>query len=85
MSRHYSAPWSLAPTILANVISPGAISPDGEPRGPIQQQLAEVAPMHRVGFADELAAVALFLASDASSYVTGQVIVSDGGVSARAW
>ena len=41
--------------------------------------------MHRVGSADELAAVALFLASDASPFVTLQVIVSDGGVSARAW
>lgn len=70
----------LAPAIRVNAISPGAISPDGQPMGSIQRQLAQVAPMQRVGKADEVASVALFLASDASSFVTGQVIVADGGI-----
>jgi len=33
----------------------------------------------RSGFPEELAAVALFLASDAASYVTGAAIMADGG------
>ncbi|HTR55069.1 MAG TPA: SDR family oxidoreductase [Kofleriaceae bacterium] len=38
-------------------------------------------PLGRVGNADEIAAVATFLASDAASYVIGQTVVVDGGLS----
>jgi NAD(P)-dependent dehydrogenase (short-subunit alcohol dehydrogenase family) len=75
----------LAPAIRVNAISPGAISADGEPQGSIQRELVQLAPMKRVGVPDEIASVALFLASDASSYVTGQTIVVDGGVVARSF
>ncbi len=40
-------------------------------------------PMHRRAEADELAGLAVLLASDASSYITGQIIVQDGGRSAK--
>ncbi|MDD5702662.1 MAG: SDR family oxidoreductase [Dehalococcoidales bacterium] len=40
-------------------------------------------PMHRRGGADELAGLAVLLASDASSYITGQVFVQDGGRSVK--
>jgi NAD(P)-dependent dehydrogenase (short-subunit alcohol dehydrogenase family) len=60
---------------------------------PTPQQLAamqerrkramEDIPMNRIAEADELAGLAVLLASDASSYITGQVIVQDGGRSAK--
>jgi NAD(P)-dependent dehydrogenase (short-subunit alcohol dehydrogenase family) len=37
-------------------------------------------PMHRMGDPDDIGKVALFLASDMSSYITGEQIVVDGGV-----
>ncbi len=40
-------------------------------------------PMNRMAEADELAGIAVLLASDASSYITGQVIAQDGGRSAK--
>ena len=42
-------------------------------------QWLEMTPMHRVGQPPEIAAVVLFLASDASSLMTGSVVVVDGG------
>jgi len=39
-----------------------------------------VIPMHRCGFPEDMHGLALFLASSASSYVTGQEIIIDGGL-----
>lgn len=44
-----------------------------------------VTPMGRLGSPDEIASVALFLASDESSYVTGEDIAVDGGIMAYTW
>ena len=68
--------------IRVNAIAPGFIDTDmahSLPDQKFQQRLDSIA-MGRIGSADEVAKVALFLASDLSSYVTGQVIGVDGGM-----
>ncbi|MDQ2888676.1 MAG: glucose 1-dehydrogenase [Chloroflexota bacterium] len=45
--------------------------------------VAEATPMKRIGQPGEVGPVVLFLASDAASYITGQVLAIDGGISAR--
>ena len=44
------------------------------------RSVRKMIPMHRVGFPDDAKGLALFLASPASDYVTGQEIVIDGGL-----
>ena len=72
--------------IRVNSIAPGWIATDlnarlWEDEG--TRQLAEsMIPMGRIGEADEIVGAAIFLASDAASYVTGTTIVVDGGQTA---
>jgi len=44
--------------------------------------LRRTIPMRRLGLADDVAQIALFLASDASAYTSGAVIPCDGGLAA---
>jgi 2-deoxy-D-gluconate 3-dehydrogenase len=84
----------LAPhKIWVNAIAPGGIMTPGvqklQAAMPTPQSvdmskmlegfLAKI-PMHRMGEADDIGKVALFLASEMSSYMTGSQIVVDGGV-----
>ncbi|MEP0321375.1 SDR family oxidoreductase, partial [Bauldia litoralis] len=77
--------------IRANAICPGTIqSPSldgrietlaketGKPVEEIRQAFIDRQPMGRLGPAEEIAGLALYLASDESSYSTGQVFLSDG-------
>lgn len=79
----------LAPQgIWVNAIAPGVISTPGTGAGkPITKEfqdqvaaLSEKIPMHRRGEPDDIGRVALFLASELSSYMTGSQVVADGGV-----
>ena len=71
------------PTVRVNCVAPGHVRtpltaafdmmPD------VFEPVADALPLRRVGEAEEIAQVILFLASDRSSYVTGHTIVADGG------
>jgi 3-oxoacyl-[acyl-carrier protein] reductase len=78
-----SAAKELAPrNIRVNAVAPGLIDTDLAARmsAAVRQQTIAAIKMGRMGTPDEVAWVILFLASEASSYVTGQVIGVDGGM-----
>jgi len=69
--------------ILVNAVAPGLIDTDMTAAMPAEAReglLAQV-PLKRIGLAQEVAEVVRFLARDGASYVTGQVIHVDGGLS----
>ena len=63
--------------IRVNCLVPGGVS-SGQ-NGTFSQRYSEKVPMGRMAQADEIVPALLYLASDASSYVTGQVLAVDGG------
>ena len=69
--------------ITVNAIAPGFFITNiggGHAKNPdVQKMISKYVPMHRVGFPDDMKGLALFLASPASAYVTGQQIGIDGG------
>ena len=68
-----------APEVRVNAICPGTVQEGGELKVASWSKLLPLTALGRVGEPDELACAALFLASDASSYTTGQVVFVDGG------
>lgn len=65
--------------IRVNAISTGGIRSSAAPMNPAEQARIAVTPAARMGTAEDVAHVALFLASDASAYINGANIVCDGG------
>lgn len=89
--RNFARSWALdlkGTGIRVNVLSPGATATpgllDALAKTGMQEALlagfASQAPLERVGNPDETAAVALFLASDDSSFMTGSEVFVDGGL-----
>jgi len=78
------------PAVRANVIAPGSIdtprfrkvAEEMDDTEGFLAGLARVIPLQRLGTADDVAGIALFLASDQSAYVSGAVIPADGGLAA---
>lgn len=82
LTRSLAVEWSRK-GVTVNAIAPGVFRTelnanllDNSPRG---QELLMRTPMGRFGKTEELVGAAIYLASDASSFVTGQSIVVDGG------
>lgn len=68
--------------IRCNAIAPGFIETDMTARlsDEVRKEWVKTIPLHRAGTPDDVASVALFLASDLSMYVTGQVLSVCGGM-----
>jgi NAD(P)-dependent dehydrogenase (short-subunit alcohol dehydrogenase family) len=83
LTKHLAA--ELAPAVRVNAIAPGLVKTDfaralyesGE------EAVAAMMPLKRLGVPDDIAPAAVFLASDAASWVTGEVLVVDGGMLVR--
>lgn len=68
--------------INVNVIAPGYINTDMTNSLPdkVKEEVLKTIPMKKIGEPKEIANLALFLSSDLSNYITGQVINVDGGM-----
>ncbi|MFA6983988.1 MAG: glucose 1-dehydrogenase [Sedimentibacter sp.] len=77
-----SMAWELGPEVRVNAIAPGAIHTamvDSIGGPAVLQGMIDGSPMKRVGQPEDIANVALFLATDESSFIDGQIIKVDGG------
>lgn len=77
MTRHLAVYWA-KDNIRVNTLSPGPFPSEKAPQDMIPR-LERKSPMGRMGKPWELKGALIFLASDASSYVTGQNLTIDGG------
>jgi 3-oxoacyl-[acyl-carrier protein] reductase len=73
--------------ITVNAIAPGPIrTPLLEAvAGETLSELESLVPLRRLGTADDIANLVMFFGSEASSFITGQVVAVDGGLSVRAY
>jgi 3-oxoacyl-[acyl-carrier protein] reductase len=72
-----------ARNVRVNAVAPGMIETDMSQvvRGIAGDQLKKIIPLKRIGQPEDIAAAVTFLASDDASYLTGQVLRVDGGLS----
>jgi gluconate 5-dehydrogenase len=77
MTRHLAVYWA-KDGVRVNCLSPGPF-PTDRVSPEMVRRLTDKSPMKRMGRPDELKGPLVFLASDASSYMTGQNLIIDGG------
>jgi len=79
LTRHLAV--DLAPGVRVNAVAPGLVKTDFARAlwEPAEELVASHLPLKRLGEPDDIARSVVFLASEASSWITGQVLVVDGG------
>jgi 7-alpha-hydroxysteroid dehydrogenase len=73
----------LAPKVRVNAIAPGAIETEALGmvlNDELEQLMVQGTPMRRLGQVEDIALGAIYLASDASNFVTGKILEIDGGI-----
>jgi NAD(P)-dependent dehydrogenase (short-subunit alcohol dehydrogenase family) len=78
--------FELAPEVRVNALAPGLVKTKLAAalwEGPGEERIVTHIPLRRLGVPDDVATAALFLASDAASWVTGQTFVVDGGTTVQ--
>ncbi|WP_029086619.1 SDR family NAD(P)-dependent oxidoreductase [Brevundimonas aveniformis] len=83
LARNLAVEWGPM-NVRVNCIAPGLVQTDFAKylweNPALLKQVTEPAPLKRIGQPDEIAGAAVYLASPASSYMTGQTLVVDGGI-----
>lgn len=85
MTKSLAVEW--APDIRVNALAPGYVATEFtkgvRENESIREDILDTIPQERFAKPEEVAHIAVYLASDASSYVTGEVHVADGGIAAQ--
>jgi NAD(P)-dependent dehydrogenase (short-subunit alcohol dehydrogenase family) len=83
LTGHLAA--ELAPGVRVNAIAPGLVKTDFARAlwEPNEAAVARTMPLQRLGEPEDIAGAAVFLASDAASWITGHTLVVDGGALVR--